>query len=272
MDAAWALYEAWGEDPHRRRGHRAGVRVRQVIRWRPAAGARAAARPPSRWRRWVWPDSAEHRGAAGQARDRGWAVERGRDGRRRGAQPRRRGREPGARSCPARSPRRNCLSASPTSPTPLPRARLRAGVGDGAAVVILASAERGQRACASGPPGSPGSSTGSTPAALGARDLRRRRHGGRRRACGGSHRRRHRRAARAVHPSGDPRRAARSASVTTSASTRPAACALRQPHVRRWAGPDRGGPRRRSRVRPRAARALAHATSGLYPCSRTSSA
>ena len=44
-DAAWALYEAWVQDPDRRGRHRAGLRLRQVLGRQPAPHPGPAARP-----------------------------------------------------------------------------------------------------------------------------------------------------------------------------------------------------------------------------------
>ena len=112
-----------GEDPDRRGRHRAGLRVRQVVRGRPAPGAGPAARPV--------PAGAavarlgEHRGAAGPARHRGRACGARRKWPRwpRAAAPR--------RSQPAGAGVRRGLRRGTARPAlhrrPAPGARLRAG-------------------------------------------------------------------------------------------------------------------------------------------------
>ena len=148
------------------------------------------------------------------------------------------------------------------------RAHDCAPVGDGAAVVILASAERASE-LRQRPAWITGFEHRIDSAALGARDLTRGAVGGRRRRV--------RREPPASTPPSCTRRspirrsccAARSASVTTSASTRPAACSAATPcSPPGW--PGSGGPRRRSCPAARAARSATPPAG--RPCSRTSSA
>ena len=112
-----------GEDPHRRGRRRAGLRLRQVVRGAAAAGARPPARPlPGR------PALArlgEHRGAAGQARHRGRALEREGHGRGGRAQPRRGDVQPAGAAVRRGQRRGAARGALPRRAAP--GARLRAG-------------------------------------------------------------------------------------------------------------------------------------------------
>ena len=147
------------------------------------------------------------------------------------------------------------------------RAHDCAPVGDGAAVVILASAERASELCQR-PAWITGFEHRIDSAALGARTLPRRRRRPTPRV---------RREPRASTPPSCTRRspirrsccAARSASVTTSASTRPAACSAATPcSPLGW--PGSGGRHRRSCLAAPAARWPT--PPAARPCSRTSSA
>ena len=112
-----------GEDPHRRGRHRARLRLRQVVRRAAPAGARPPARPlPGR------PALARlrrHRGAAGQARHRGRALEREGHGAGGRAQPRRGDVQPAGAAVRRGQRRGAARRALPRRPAPGPR--LRAG-------------------------------------------------------------------------------------------------------------------------------------------------
>ena len=144
MDGAWALYEAWvkilsGE-----------AEIALAYGFGKSSGARAAARAGPAARpvpgRAAVAGLGVDRGPAGPARPRGRAVDREGHGRGGRALPGGGGRQPAARRCPGRSRSRTCWDG-PTSPNPL-RAHDCAPVGDGAAVVILASASRARELCA----------------------------------------------------------------------------------------------------------------------------
>ena len=157
-----------GEDPHRRGGHRAGLRVRQVVRGPAAPGAGPAARPlPGRA---ALAGLGQHRRAAGPAR----ASRPGAWSEKDMAEVAARSRAAALsatrrRSCPARSSAEDLLGPA-LRRRPAPGARLRAGRrrGRGGDPGLRPS---GPASCARGPPGSPGSSTGSTRRRWAARDL-----------------------------------------------------------------------------------------------------
>ena len=141
MDGAWALYEAWVKIACRRGGDRPGLRVRQVLGGGAAPGAGAAARPvPGRA---AVARLGVGRGAAGAARHRGRAVDREGHGGGRGALPGGGGPNPAAQV--SGDVAIEDLLGRPYVADPL-RAHDCAPVGDGAAVVILASGDAGARA------------------------------------------------------------------------------------------------------------------------------
>ena len=225
-----------GEDPDRRGGDRAGVRLRQVLGRGAAPGAGAAARPV--------PARAAVAGLGDRSRRcrPGWAS-------RPGGGPRRTWprwpRAAGPRRCPTRTRRcrvrsrpRSCWRGR-TWPTRCGRTTAPRSA-TGAAVVIVASASAGAGAVrAAGldhrvrAPGRLGLAGRAGPdhGAVGGR----RGPGGRGVGAG-----RGGRAARAVHPPGAP--AARGARAGRRRRGQPVGRrAVRQPDVRRRAGPDRAG-------------------------------
>ena len=245
------------EDPDRRGGDRARVRLRQVLGRRPAPGAGAATRPVRA--RAALARLGERRGAAGPARrSRPGCTASGTWPRSpRAAAPTRAG-NPNAQVAGATTV--DELLDAPYVADPL-RAHDCAPVGDGAAAVVLAAGgTRPPAARAAGldlrlrAPGRPAGPRRARPDHVAVGDRRGRGGAGLRR------RRRRGRTARAVHPSGDP--AARRARPGRPGPDQPVRRrAVRQPDVRRRAGPHRRGRPSRSCPAGRGGRP-AHATSG----------